>query len=126
MNPKMEASEPAELHASGEQPEWTALASRAIDDVARMVHAEIHLAEASFRASLRESVNDAFAMLAMGCFLAAAGVCLLAALVLLLHHWLEWWLAFALTGCTSALIGAVVILVARISRRSKKSLGESA
>jgi hypothetical protein len=121
----METTEPAELRPHDEQPDWSTLAARAIDDVARMAQAEIHLAEASFRASLKESVNDAFAMLAVGCFLAAAGVCLLAALILLLHQWFAWWLAFALTGCASATIGVAVILVSRASRR-KKSFSESA
>jgi uncharacterized membrane protein YqjE len=116
----MEATEPAELRAPDE-PDWATLAARAIDDVARMVQAEIHLAEASFRASLKESLVDAFMMLAVAGFIAAAAICLLAALVILLHHWVEWWLAFALTACASAAIGAAVAFA---SRSTKKRLGE--
>ncbi len=117
----MEATEPAELRAHDE-PEWTTLAARAIDDVARMVHAEVHLAEASFRTSRKETLLDAFAMLAVVGFIAAAAVCLLAALILLLHHWVEWWLAFALAGCVSLVIGAAVAFA---TRSAKRRLGES-
>ena len=109
----MERTEHAELAAPNEQPDWTTLAARAIDDVARVVQAEMHLAEASFRSSLKENLNDAFAMFAVAGFIAAAGVCLLAALVLLLHHWLEWWLAFALAGCISGLIAVAIVLILR-------------
>jgi hypothetical protein len=119
----MAATEPAEMRASNEQPDWTTLAARAIDDVARMVQAEIHLAEASFRASLKESIDDAFTMLAAAGLLAAAGICVLTAAILLLHHWLEWWLALAITGCVSAIIG---VTVAFIARRPKKGLSELA
>lgn len=119
----MEATEPAELSAPNEPPDWSTLAARAIDDIAHMVQAEIHLAEASFRSSLKESVNDAFAMLAVASFVAAAAICLLTALVLLLHHQgFEWWLAFAITGCVSAVIGVAVALV---SRPRRKRFGES-
>jgi hypothetical protein len=119
----MDATEPAELRTSNQQPDLTALAARALDDVARMVHAEIRLAEANFHAALDESINQVFAMLAVGCLLTAAGICLLAALILLLHHWLEWWLAFALSGGASAIIGAAMIFVARVSRSRKKTFG---
>jgi len=121
----MAPTEPAELRGPSEPPEWTTLVARAIDDVARMVQAEIHLAEASIRSSLKESINDAFAMLAVAGFLAAAGICILAALILLLHRWVEWWLALAVTGCSSAIIGAAVTFVWRLSWRAKKNLGES-
>jgi hypothetical protein len=121
MNATMEAIEPAELRAPNEPPDWSTLASRAIDDVARMAQAEIHLAEASLRASLRETVNETFAMLAVAGFLVAGGICLLAALILLLHLYFEWWLAFALSGGASAIIGAIVALVAR---RPKKRAAE--
>jgi Putative Actinobacterial Holin-X, holin superfamily III len=117
----MDATEPAELRAPHEPPDWSTLAARAIDDTARMVQAEIHLAEASFRATLKECVTDAFAMLAVAGFVAAAALCLLAALIILLHHWFEWWLAFALAGCVSAAIGATIALAAR---PPKKRLGE--
>ena len=109
----MEATEPTALRAQNEPPDWSTLASRAIDDVARMAQAEIHLAEASLRASLKETVTETFAMLAVAGFLFAAGICLLAALILLLHHYVEWWLAFALSGGVCVILGAVVALIAR-------------
>jgi hypothetical protein len=69
-----------------------------LEDVSRVIQLELQLLEAKLAPSLMAMADRAIA----GLVLLYAGVigasCLLAALILLLHRWMEWWECFAIAG----------------------------
>jgi hypothetical protein len=79
---------------------WPRLMARMMEDITR---SELHRFETNLAASLRTSTDRAIASVFRVASLVVGGACLMAALVLLLGHWLPWWLSLALTG--SAVIG---------------------
>jgi hypothetical protein len=78
--------------------EWPTLLGRMLEDVSRVIQLELQLLEAKLAPSLMAMADRAIA----GLVLLYAGVigasCLLAALILLLHRWMEWWECFAIAG----------------------------
>src|SRR5438309_3954120 len=90
-------------HAQGAM-DWTALAARMIDDVARIVHAEIGLFEAALAAQAERFTID----LVLAALLVCGAMCMIAAMILLLRLWVPWWAAFALTGAAS-MIAAILL-----------------
>ena len=103
-------------------PDWPTLAARFLDDFSKMMQAEIHLAELGLRSIFQSQIDQIFAMLAVAGLLGSAVLCVLAAAVLLLHHWMEWWAAFALTALLSL---AIAICVRVAMMRGNSTLIES-
>lgn len=89
-------------------PDWATLAARFLEDLSKMMQAEIRLAELGLRSALQSQVDQLLAMLAVAGLLFCAVFCILAAVVLLLHHWMEWWAAFALTAVLASIIAISV------------------
>jgi hypothetical protein len=95
----------------GSEAEWPALVSRAVNDLSRIVHAEIRLAELGIKSLIEQETDRAVKMtLALGLFLCAA-VCSVGAAVIGLHEVLGlWWAAFAVVAGASA-IGGIGLFV---------------
>src|ERR1700676_3175318 len=78
--------------------EWPTLLGRMLEDVSRVMQVELQLLEAKLAPSLMAMADRAIA----GLMILYAGVigasCLLAALILFLHRWMEWWRCFAIAG----------------------------
>jgi hypothetical protein len=78
--------------------EWPTLLGRMLEDVSRVIQLELQLLEAKLSPSLMAMADRAIA----GLMILYAGVigasCLLAALILFLHRWMEWWQCFAIAG----------------------------
>jgi Putative Actinobacterial Holin-X, holin superfamily III len=78
--------------------EWPTLLGRMLEDVSRVIQLELQLLEAKLAPSLMAMADRAIA----GLMILYAGVigasCLLAALILFLHRWMEWWQCFAIAG----------------------------
>lgn len=85
--------EPPDIHE-----DWSTLIARAADDVARIVQSEIRLFETSFRSALEGHINYALAGLAMVGVIICGTLCALAALILYLHQWMQWWQACAIAA----------------------------
>jgi hypothetical protein len=82
----------------GASNDWPALLSRMVDDISRIVGSELRLFEANLVGHLNATVERAIAgMLLIACSV-VGGVCLLIALILLLHEWLPWWESVGLVG----------------------------
>jgi hypothetical protein len=105
--------------------DWTTLITRAVDDVSRIVRSESQLLQISLSAALKTQIDYALAAFAMVIALICAGICVLAALILLLHQsfewWqgLPWWQAFAVGGL---LMFAVGIAIHQIAGRRRLDL----
>lgn len=97
---------------------WPALVAHALDDVLRIVQAELRLVELGLKSVLEQQVAQfAAALLAIGLSLLGGGL-LLAALVLLLDRVMPLWIALAVTGLVAIACGWLLrTLVGRAYRR---------
>jgi putative superfamily III holin-X len=100
---------------------WPTLLSRAVDDVSRVLHAEMRLLEAHLAVSAEALVaNASVALIVLATFIIAE-ICIVTAVIVLLHEWLSWWLSLGLAGTT---IFAAGLLLWRVAiRLSEKTAG---
>jgi hypothetical protein len=94
--------------APGAEKDWSSLAGRAIDDVSRIIQSEIGLFETTMKAALEEQTDYALANLATVAVMICAAICMLGALILFLHQWLQLWLAFAAAGLVASVVGIAI------------------
>jgi len=99
---------PAGDAARGAEGDWSTLVGRAIDDVSRIIQSEIGLLETTLRAVVEEQTDYALANLAVVAVIICAAICMLGALILFLHQWLQWWLAFAVAGLVASAAGIAI------------------
>jgi hypothetical protein len=99
---------PASDPAPGTEGDWSTLVGKAIDDVSRIIQSEIGLLETTLRAVVEEQTDYALANLATVAVMICAAICMLGALILLLHQWLQWWLAFAIAGLVASAVGIAI------------------
>jgi Putative Actinobacterial Holin-X, holin superfamily III len=125
----MEEQKP--LTSNGEQEthaDWATLIGQAVDDVSRIVHSESHLLQINLSAALKAQIDYALAAFAMVIALICAGICVLAALILVLHqsfqwwHGFPWWQAFAVGGFLMFVVGIAIHLIARHRRLARGAL----
>ena len=57
---------------------------------------------------MEEQTDYALANLAAVAVMICAAICMLGALILFLHQWLQWWLAFAAAGLVAAVVGIAI------------------
>jgi hypothetical protein len=106
---------PARDAAPGTEGDWSTLVGRAIDDVSHIIQSEIGLLETTVRAVVEEQTDYALANLAAVAVMVGAAFCMLGALILLLHQWLQWWLALAIAGLVASAAG--IAIHAAVGRR---------
>jgi hypothetical protein len=99
---------------AGTAAEWTTLAGRMIEDLSRVIQLELQLMEVRITPSLTAMADRAIAGLVILFAGALSGSCLLAALILLLHQWMQWWECFAVGGA----VGIACTLVAYASMKT--------
>jgi hypothetical protein len=102
--------------APGAERDWSSLAGRAIEDVSRIIQSEIGLFETTMKVALEEQTDYALANLATVAVMICAAICMLGALILLLHQWVQWWLAFAAAGAVASAAG--ISIHATLGRRA--------
>jgi uncharacterized membrane protein YgcG len=83
---------------------WSHLLAETIDEVAQIVRTEIRLAEASLRRMFENQTERVLGVVFLLIALAYGSMFILGSVVLLVHQWLAWWMAFGITG--------IVIIVA--------------
>ena len=98
---------------------WSTLLGKAIDDVSRIASAEIRLLGIQISASVEGAVESILPIMIAAAIFIGAEACLLAAVVLLLHKWFEWWISFGATGLGALIVGALIIGVMKTSRTGK-------
>ena len=98
--------------------QWPELVSRAVNDISRIVHAEIRLAELGIKRLIEREIDRSLkVVIALG-FLLCSAVCAVGAAVIGLHTLLGlWWAAFAIVAAMSGLAGVGFFLWA--TRRSE-------
>jgi hypothetical protein len=98
----------------GSDIEWPELVSRAVNDLSRIVHAEIRLAELGIKNLIETEIERSLKIvLALG-FLLCAAICGVGAAVIGLHLVLGlWWAAFAVVAGASGLAGIGLFLLAK-------------
>lgn len=95
-------------HAGGPT-EWPALISRAVNDISRILQAEIHLVELGIKNVIEQEIDRALkAVLALTMLLLGA-VCGVAAAIVGLHVLLGmWWAAFAVVAGAAIFAGGAL------------------
>jgi hypothetical protein len=74
------------------------LLAQLIIDFTEVVEAEARLARASIEPSLTRVFNRCLMQLILVSFAFTGTLFLLGAVILLLHHWMEWWMALGIAG----------------------------
>lgn len=124
----MEEQKPLIGNGAQTHADWATLIARAVDDVSQIVSSESHLLQISLSAALKEQVDYALAAVAMVIALICAGICVLAALILVLHesfewwHGFPWWQAFAVGGLLMFVVGIAIHLIARRWRLARQQI----
>jgi hypothetical protein len=111
--PREQHSEAA--HGSETTEQWPTLLGRMFEDFSRVVRLDLQLLEARMARSLTALADRAIAALIILYAGVVAGCCLLTALILLLHEWMQWWQCFAVGGLVTIVCGMVVYLGVKTS-----------
>jgi hypothetical protein len=90
---------------------WPELFGELILDFTRVLEAEARLMRASIEPTLTAVLDHWLWRLVMATIALMGCVLLVAAVILLLHAWLAWWLAFAITGAAMILLALCGLLI---------------
>jgi hypothetical protein len=96
----------------GEPPEWPVLVSKAVEDISRIVRAEVRLVQLEVRDVAEREIDRALkATIALALIICGA-ICAIAATILLLQFLLGmWWLAFGIVAGLALGAGLTVWLI---------------
>lgn len=88
------------------------LAVRLLDDIVRIVEAEVKLVEVNFGSALTASLDRAVGRFLAALLLFLGACCLLAGLIMLLANFLAMWEALAIAGVAASAAGLAVAWIA--------------
>ena len=120
--PQNQITPRSETSPRDDQPDWSTLVARAIDDITRILQSEIRLVTTGIRAILIEQTDRVLAFMASGVLIAFGMMCVLAATILFLHEFarLPWWQSFGITGL--GLFAIAIAVQAFASSRAKNPI----
>ena len=104
-----------------ETPNWPALLSKTVDDVSIVARTEIQLLEATFKRLIQAQTDNIVGMVVLVVALSYGSLFLVGGIVLLIHLWLAWWLAFLSTGIAIASAGVVFQMGMKSSAQAKST-----
>ena len=104
-----------------ENPNWPELLSKTVEDLSKIARTEVELLEATFKRLIEAQTSKIVGMLFLLVSLVYGSLFLLGGIVLLIHTWLDWWLAFLITG--SMIVGAGVFFQFRMNAAAKAKSG---
>jgi hypothetical protein len=104
-------------------PNWPELLSKTVDDLTRIARTEIGLLEARLGLLVKAQTDKIAGMLLLVVALSYGSLFVLGGIVLLLHLWLAWWIAFLITGTAIVLAGLFLQMMMKAAAR-KKETGE--
>lgn len=84
---------------------WSQLLAETVDEAARIVRTEIGLAEASLRRMFENQTERVLGSIFLLVALVYGSIFVLGSVVLLIHQWLAWWMAFGIAGIVIILAG---------------------
>src|ERR1700730_4811907 len=85
--------------------DWPELLSKTISDLSEFVRTELELREAGLKRIIEAQIDRAVGMAAVVIVLMYGLLLLLGGVVLLIHLWFDWWLAFSITGTATVASG---------------------
>jgi len=101
-------------------PEWPVLVSKAVDDISRILRAEIRLVQLGLKDVVEREIDRALKATIALVLIVCGTICAIAAAILLLQVVLDsWWLAFAIVAALG--IGTGVTFWLLIARRPPAS-----
>jgi Putative Actinobacterial Holin-X, holin superfamily III len=104
---------------SAEQTNWPALFSKTVNDLADIGRTEIELLEATLKRLIEAQADKIVGMIVMAVFLIYGSLFVLAGIVLLIHLWLAWWIAFLITGGAVSAAGVLFLMTMMTAARAK-------
>ena len=107
---------PTSDRVSANQPDWATLIERALDDVSRILRSETQILKTSLEQAVEAGVSNLVIRLTIFAAMACGAVCLLCAIILLIHQWLPLWQSFGLVGIVTLAGGLVGLTIIRTSR----------
>jgi Putative Actinobacterial Holin-X, holin superfamily III len=102
-------------------PNWPELLSKTVDDLTRIARTEIGLLEARLGLLLKAQTDKIAGMLLLVVVLSYGSLFVLGGIVLLLHLWLAWWIAFLITGTAIVLAGVFLQMMMKVAARKKET-----
>jgi hypothetical protein len=114
----MAAIQPSEIdrdhRSQNSDAQWPELVARAVDDLSRIVHAEIRLAELGIKSLVEQEIDRSIKIVIALSLLLCATVCALGTVLLGFHALVGlWWAAFAMTATISGIAAMIFFLWAR-------------
>jgi hypothetical protein len=89
---------PTNDRVSANQPDWATLIERALDDLSRILRSEIQILQTNLRQAVETQISNIVVRLTIFAAMAFGAVCVLYAIILLIHQWLPLWQSFGLVG----------------------------
>lgn len=88
------------IRSEAREEDWTSLFARAVDDLTRIVHSEFRLLVAGIKGVMDEEIDRVLAFVVSGVLIFAGALCLLAAIIMFLHEFLQlpWWQSLGITA----------------------------
>jgi len=105
--------------ASAAYTDWATLTERALDDLSRIFRSEIHMFQTSVEMAVEAQIDNVVMRLTTITAMVCGALCILCALILLLHQWLPWWQSFGIAGFCLLATG----VVSRATVKSSSQLG---
>ncbi len=88
--------------------DWPTLFERLLDDVSRVLRAEVQLLQSKLISAIQPQVSNALILLTIVGMIICGAQCILCAAILLLHQWFPLWQAFAIAGLSILVIAFVI------------------
>jgi hypothetical protein len=107
--------------ATAEQPNWHELVSKTVDDLAAIGRTEIALLEATLKRLIEAQTDKVVGMVFLLAALIYGSLFLLGGIVLLIHLWLAWWIAFLITGAAITAAGVLFQMSMMAAARAKSA-----
>jgi hypothetical protein len=105
---------------------WPELLAKTVDDLSGIARTEIELLEVTLKRLIEAQTDKIAGMVFLLVALTYGSLFLLGGIVLLIHLWLAWWLAFLITGVAIAAAGVLFQKQMAASARSARELGDGA
>jgi hypothetical protein len=91
---------------------WPELFGQLVLDFTKVLEAEARLMRASIEPALTSVLEHWLWRLVLAALILTGGLLLVAAAILVLHLWVAWWLAFAITGAATIVMALCGLLIA--------------
>jgi len=107
---------------TGVEPQnWPGLISKTVEDLSNIVKTEMELFEVRLQRLIEAQTEKIAGILFLLVAVAYGSLFLLGGIVLVIHLWLAWWLAFLITGAAVVAAGIAVQLSLTAAAKAKTS-----